>query len=153
MQKFDHNIGFWEKNANFFCRTLAKIAVNCDHNIDTWTQSYDRDFQRQRCNNLQRHGYSSSCVLKTNISSSRYLEKHTSVGWAQEFFLEKKMMLKIIQHRAITKKSFGAIPLFPLFLHWRESEPGFSVPVMCTASRRLLGNTEPYILSKLKYSE
>jgi hypothetical protein len=30
---FDHNIGF-EKNANFFCRKLAKIAETSDHNID-----------------------------------------------------------------------------------------------------------------------
>jgi hypothetical protein len=26
----------FEKNANFFCRKLAKIAENCDHNIDPW---------------------------------------------------------------------------------------------------------------------
>jgi hypothetical protein len=30
------NIGF-EKNANFFRRKLAKIAENCDHNIDPWS--------------------------------------------------------------------------------------------------------------------
>jgi hypothetical protein len=36
MQNFDHNIGFWEKR-QFFCRKLAKIAENCDHNIDPWT--------------------------------------------------------------------------------------------------------------------
>jgi hypothetical protein len=33
MQKFDHNIGFWEKR-HFFRRKLSKIAENCDHNID-----------------------------------------------------------------------------------------------------------------------
>jgi hypothetical protein len=33
MNKFYHNIGFWE-NRQFFCRKLAKIAENCDHNID-----------------------------------------------------------------------------------------------------------------------
>jgi hypothetical protein len=33
MQKFDHNIGFWEKR-HFVRRRLAKIALNCDHNID-----------------------------------------------------------------------------------------------------------------------
>jgi hypothetical protein len=27
----------FEKNANFFRRKLAKIAENCDHNIDPWT--------------------------------------------------------------------------------------------------------------------
>jgi hypothetical protein len=32
-QKFDHNIGFREKR-QFFLRKLAKIAENCDHNID-----------------------------------------------------------------------------------------------------------------------
>jgi hypothetical protein len=26
---------FFEKNANFFCRKLSKIAENCDHNIDS----------------------------------------------------------------------------------------------------------------------
>jgi hypothetical protein len=26
-----------EKNANFFCRKLSKIAENCDHNIDHWS--------------------------------------------------------------------------------------------------------------------
>jgi hypothetical protein len=26
----------FEKNANFFRRKLAKIAENCDHNIDPW---------------------------------------------------------------------------------------------------------------------
>jgi hypothetical protein len=36
MQKLDHNIGFWEKR-QFFRRKLAKIAENCDHNIDSWT--------------------------------------------------------------------------------------------------------------------
>jgi hypothetical protein len=36
MQKFDHNIGFWEKR-QFVCRKLAKIAENCDHNIDPWS--------------------------------------------------------------------------------------------------------------------
>jgi hypothetical protein len=29
----DQNIGFWEKR-HFFRRKLAKIAENCDHNID-----------------------------------------------------------------------------------------------------------------------
>jgi hypothetical protein len=33
MQKLDHKIGFWEKR-QFFCLKLAKIAENCDHNID-----------------------------------------------------------------------------------------------------------------------
>jgi hypothetical protein len=33
MQIFDHTIGFWEKR-QFFRRKLAKIAENCDHNID-----------------------------------------------------------------------------------------------------------------------
>jgi hypothetical protein len=37
MQKFDHNIGFWEKR-QFFRRKLGKIAENCDHNIDPWPQ-------------------------------------------------------------------------------------------------------------------
>jgi hypothetical protein len=32
MQNFDHHIGFWENQ--FFCWKLAKIAENCDHNID-----------------------------------------------------------------------------------------------------------------------
>jgi hypothetical protein len=32
MQKFDHNIGYWE-NA-ILSRKLAQIAENCDHNID-----------------------------------------------------------------------------------------------------------------------
>jgi hypothetical protein len=27
----------FEKNANFFRRKLAKIAENCDHNIDPWS--------------------------------------------------------------------------------------------------------------------
>jgi hypothetical protein len=31
----------FEKNANFVRRKLAKIADNCDHNIDPWSQSYD----------------------------------------------------------------------------------------------------------------
>jgi hypothetical protein len=35
MQNFDHNIGFLEKR--HFCRKLAKIAENCDHNIDPWS--------------------------------------------------------------------------------------------------------------------
>jgi hypothetical protein len=33
MQNFNHNIGF-EKNAIFFAENLAKIAENCDHNIN-----------------------------------------------------------------------------------------------------------------------
>jgi hypothetical protein len=33
MQNFDHDIGSWEKR-QFFRRKLAKIAENCDHNID-----------------------------------------------------------------------------------------------------------------------
>jgi hypothetical protein len=33
MQNFDHNIGFWEKNANFLPK-IGKIAENCDHNVD-----------------------------------------------------------------------------------------------------------------------
>jgi hypothetical protein len=37
MQIFDHNIGFGEKR-QFFRRKLAKIAENCDHNIDPWSQ-------------------------------------------------------------------------------------------------------------------
>jgi hypothetical protein len=42
LQKWDHNIGFKEKR-QFFCRKVAKIAENCDHNIDPWSQSYDRE--------------------------------------------------------------------------------------------------------------
>jgi hypothetical protein len=42
MQKFDHNIGFREKR-QFFHRKLAKIAENCDHNIDPrMTQQDDK---------------------------------------------------------------------------------------------------------------
>jgi hypothetical protein len=33
MQIFDHNIGFWEKR-QFLHKKLAKIAEDCDHNID-----------------------------------------------------------------------------------------------------------------------
>jgi hypothetical protein len=33
VQNFDHNIGFREKR-QIFRRKLAKIAENCDHNID-----------------------------------------------------------------------------------------------------------------------
>jgi hypothetical protein len=36
MQKLDHSIGFEEKR-QFFRRKLAKIAENCDHNIDPWS--------------------------------------------------------------------------------------------------------------------
>jgi hypothetical protein len=32
LQKIDHNIGL----RHFFRRKLAKIAENCDHNIDPW---------------------------------------------------------------------------------------------------------------------
>jgi hypothetical protein len=34
-KNFDHNTGFLEKR-QFFRRKLAKIAENCDHNIDPW---------------------------------------------------------------------------------------------------------------------
>jgi hypothetical protein len=37
LQKFDDNIGFWEKR-QFFRSKLAKIAENCDHDIDPWIQ-------------------------------------------------------------------------------------------------------------------
>jgi hypothetical protein len=30
----------FEKNANFFCRKLAKIAEICDHNIGRWLPSH-----------------------------------------------------------------------------------------------------------------
>jgi hypothetical protein len=39
MQKFDHNIGFWEKR-QFFRRKLSKIAENWNYNIDL--RPYDR---------------------------------------------------------------------------------------------------------------
>jgi hypothetical protein len=31
----------FEKNDIFFCRKLAKIAENSDHNIDPWGQCYE----------------------------------------------------------------------------------------------------------------
>jgi hypothetical protein len=34
----------FEKSANFFRQKLAKIAENCDHNIDPWLSSFLRDF-------------------------------------------------------------------------------------------------------------
>jgi hypothetical protein len=34
----------FEKNANFFGRKLAKIAENCDHNIDPWLFSSRTQF-------------------------------------------------------------------------------------------------------------
>jgi hypothetical protein len=37
LKKIDHNIGFWEKH-RFFRRKFAKIAENCDDNIDPWTE-------------------------------------------------------------------------------------------------------------------
>jgi hypothetical protein len=43
MQKFDRNIGFWEKR-QFFCRKLSKIAENCVHNIDPWGSRKCRPF-------------------------------------------------------------------------------------------------------------
>jgi hypothetical protein len=42
MKKIDHNVGFWEKR-HFFRRKLAKIAENCDHNIDPSWSSYFTD--------------------------------------------------------------------------------------------------------------
>jgi hypothetical protein len=30
----------FEKNANFFRQKLAKIAENCDHNIDPWSRCF-----------------------------------------------------------------------------------------------------------------
>jgi hypothetical protein len=36
MQNFNHNIGFREKR-QFFRWKLAKIAENCDHNMDPWS--------------------------------------------------------------------------------------------------------------------
>jgi hypothetical protein len=33
MQNIDHDVGFWEKR-QFFRRKLAKIAENCDHNLN-----------------------------------------------------------------------------------------------------------------------
>jgi hypothetical protein len=34
-KQIDNNIGFWEKR-QFFRRKLAKIAENCDHDVDPW---------------------------------------------------------------------------------------------------------------------
>jgi hypothetical protein len=36
-KKMNITINGSEKNANFFCGKLAKIAENCDHNIYPWT--------------------------------------------------------------------------------------------------------------------
>jgi hypothetical protein len=39
------NMGFWEKR-KFFRRNWAKIAENCDHNIDPWrrkSQKFGRE--------------------------------------------------------------------------------------------------------------
>jgi hypothetical protein len=44
LQNFDHNIGFWEKR-QFFCRKWAKIAENCDHNIDPWIYNNKKLFR------------------------------------------------------------------------------------------------------------
>jgi hypothetical protein len=44
MQIFDHNIGFWDKR-QFFRRKLAKIAQNCDHNIDSWWYTSHQEYQ------------------------------------------------------------------------------------------------------------
>jgi hypothetical protein len=43
MQTFDHNIGFREKR-QFFRRKLAKIAENCDHNIDPRFNHFLKDW-------------------------------------------------------------------------------------------------------------
>jgi hypothetical protein len=37
-----------ERNANFFRRKLAKIAENCDHNIDPVGHCYDFFLNRRR---------------------------------------------------------------------------------------------------------
>jgi hypothetical protein len=42
MKNFDHSIGFCEKR-QFFRRKLTKIAENCDHNIDPWTISANKE--------------------------------------------------------------------------------------------------------------
>jgi hypothetical protein len=34
MEKFDQTIGFFRKKRHFFRQKLAKIAENCDQNID-----------------------------------------------------------------------------------------------------------------------
>jgi hypothetical protein len=43
MQTFDHNIEFWE-NLQYLRRKLAKIAENCDHDIDPWDRCDDNNF-------------------------------------------------------------------------------------------------------------
>jgi hypothetical protein len=43
MQKYDHYIGFREKR-QFFRRKWAKIAENCDRNIDPRRQCFDHYF-------------------------------------------------------------------------------------------------------------
>jgi hypothetical protein len=41
MQKFDHNIGFWEKR-QIFRWNLSKIAQKSDHNIDHRTSFFSK---------------------------------------------------------------------------------------------------------------
>jgi hypothetical protein len=65
-KNYDNYIGFWEKR-HFFQRKLGKIAENCDHKIDPWSQSHDHQLQRQRCKNLQRHVMRSAFWKNKNI--------------------------------------------------------------------------------------
>jgi hypothetical protein len=59
LQIFDHNSGIWEK-CYFFAENWQKsqkiVIIASTPGANT---TYDRDLQRQRCKNLQRHELSS----------------------------------------------------------------------------------------------
>jgi hypothetical protein len=52
---------FWSRTRLFVtlrCKTYSAVVVNITNNrwkIGSWTQSYDRELQRQCCENLQFH--------------------------------------------------------------------------------------------------
>jgi hypothetical protein len=71
MLNFDHNIGFWEKR-QFFCRKLAKIAENCDHNIGPWSFSYWNIFHtlRKRARLGRALQFRNWVVLRTGLRST-----------------------------------------------------------------------------------
>jgi hypothetical protein len=44
LNEIDHNIGFWERR-QFFRPKSAKIAENCDHNIDPGKPCHSKSFE------------------------------------------------------------------------------------------------------------
>jgi hypothetical protein len=111
VQKFDHNIGVWEKR-QFFLQKMVKITEKCNHNIDPWSPHSWLYIFRKKCV----HGIEIiSCATFTQIFSLQSFSVFICVALAKMTRIGFRHNKNLQNWKSCRKKTFLLFTYFFAF--------------------------------------